>query len=163
MEKREIHCHANFFASNQFRVKLFSIKLLSRKFCEKMVAVKFCNFHTTVWKNEKFSLTKKIFRQSNALVISLIKTLLSRNFCQKCVTLFKSEQFPNCEFIFCNFYVFARISISHEIKPYFDFVIYNSQRIKLVFLNTFYLLISRRIQAVLILLKSRSLLILRHF
>ena len=29
------------FSSNQFRVKLFSKKLLSRKFCEKMVAAKF--------------------------------------------------------------------------------------------------------------------------
>ena len=39
----------------------------------------------TVWKNEKFSLTKKIFRQINSLVISLVKLLLSQNFCQKCV------------------------------------------------------------------------------
>ena len=39
----------------------------------------------TVWKNEKFSLTKKKFRQINYLVISLVKPLLSRNFCQKCV------------------------------------------------------------------------------
>ena len=37
----------------------------------------------TVWKNEKFSLTKEIFRQINFLVISLVKTLLSRNICQK--------------------------------------------------------------------------------
>ena len=40
----------------------------------------------TVWKNEKFSLlTEKIFRQINSLVISLVKPLLSRNFCRKCV------------------------------------------------------------------------------
>ena len=38
---------------------------------------------------------KKSFRQSNSLVISLIKTLLSRNFCQKCVRLNKSQQFPH--------------------------------------------------------------------
>ena len=31
-------------------------------------------------KKEKFTLTKKIFRQINSLVISLVKTLLSRNF-----------------------------------------------------------------------------------
>ena len=43
----------------------------------------------TVWKNEKFSLTKEIFRQIN----SLVKPLLSRNFCQKCVRE-----------IFCNFH-----------------------------------------------------------
>ena len=45
----------------------------------------------TVWKNEKFSLTKKIFRQINSLVISLVKTLLSRNFCQKCMRLNRSN------------------------------------------------------------------------
>ena len=50
---------------------------------------------TLVWKNEKFSITKTFFRQSNSLVISLVKTLLSRNFCQKCVRLNKSQQFPH--------------------------------------------------------------------
>ena len=41
----------------------------------------------TVGKNEKCSLTKKIFRQCqiNSLVTYLVKSLLSRNFCQKCV------------------------------------------------------------------------------
>ena len=38
-----------------------------------------------MWKNEKFSLTKKFFRQINSLVTYLVKPLLSRNFCQKCV------------------------------------------------------------------------------
>ena len=38
-----------------------------------------------MWKNEKFSLTKKIFRQINFLVTYLVKSLLSRNCCQKCV------------------------------------------------------------------------------
>ena len=38
------------------------------------------------WKNEKFSLARKIFRQINSLVLNLFsKPLLSRNFCQKCV------------------------------------------------------------------------------
>ena len=32
--------------------------------------------HTTVWKNEKFSLTKKISRQINYLVTYLVKPLL---------------------------------------------------------------------------------------
>ena len=32
--------------------------------------------------HEKFSLAKKIFRQINSLAISLVKTLLSRNFCR---------------------------------------------------------------------------------
>ena len=47
-----------FFSSNQFRLKLFSKKLLSRKFCEKTVAVKFCNFHT-VFKTYEFSFAKQ--------------------------------------------------------------------------------------------------------
>ena len=38
---------------------------------------------------------KCLFRQINSLVISLVKTLLSQNFCQKCET--KSQQFPHCE------------------------------------------------------------------
>ena len=38
----------------------------------------------TVWKNEKLSLTQKIFRQINSLVTYLVKSLLSRNFYQKC-------------------------------------------------------------------------------
>ena len=38
-----------------------------------------------MWKNEKFSLTKKIFRQINSLVTYFVKSLLSRKFCQNCV------------------------------------------------------------------------------
>ena len=41
----------------------------------------------TVWKNEKYTVTQKKFRQINSLVFSLVKTLLSRNFCQKSVTV----------------------------------------------------------------------------
>ena len=37
-----------------------------------------------MWKNEKFS-HLKIFRQINSLVTYLVKPLLSRNFCQKCM------------------------------------------------------------------------------
>ena len=40
-----------------------------------------------MWKNEKFSLTRKIFRQIDSLVISLVKTLFSLIFCQNCVRL----------------------------------------------------------------------------
>ena len=61
-----------------------------------------------MWKNEKFSLTKKFFRQINSLVTYLVKPLLSRNFCQKnawerlpvistmccdSVTVWKNEEF----------------------------------------------------------------------
>ena len=41
----------------------------------------------TLWKLQKFNLTEKKFSQINYLGISLVKTLLSRNFCQKCVRL----------------------------------------------------------------------------
>ena len=40
---------------------------------------------TTVWKLRKFSLTEIFFREINSLVIYILKTLLSRNFCQKSV------------------------------------------------------------------------------
>ena len=39
----------------------------------------------TVWKKVKFALTQKIFREINSLVISSVKPLVSRNFCQKSV------------------------------------------------------------------------------
>ena len=39
----------------------------------------------TVWKLQNWSLIEKIFREINSLLISLVKTLLSRNFCQKWV------------------------------------------------------------------------------
>ena len=42
-------------------------------------------YYLTVWKNKKFPLTKKVFREINSLVTSIDKTLLSRNFCQKSV------------------------------------------------------------------------------
>ena len=43
---------------------------------------------TVLWKNEKFTVTHKKFRQINSLVFSLVKTLLSRNFCQRSVTVY---------------------------------------------------------------------------
>ena len=44
------------------------------------MAAKFRNLHTTLWKNEKFTLTKVFFRKINSLVIYLVNALLSRNF-----------------------------------------------------------------------------------
>ena len=52
---------------------------------EENTYIGFRNFqfsHCTVWKN---SLTEIFFRQINYLVISLVKPLLSRNFCRKCM------------------------------------------------------------------------------
>ena len=54
---------------------------ISRNFC--MIYRK-RSFVSKVWKNEKFS-PSKLFLQINSLVIYLVKPLLSRNFCQKCV------------------------------------------------------------------------------
>ena len=42
----------------------------------------------TLWKLRKFTLTEKIFRQITYLVISLVKLLLSRNFCQKSMRVY---------------------------------------------------------------------------
>ena len=59
-----------------FSVKsIYSKTLISWNFCEKWWEW----IHSAVWKDEK------IFRQINSLVISLVKPLLSRNFCQKSV------------------------------------------------------------------------------
>ena len=41
VEKREIHCHANFFPSNQVIVKFCSKTLIWRNFCEKKMTVFF--------------------------------------------------------------------------------------------------------------------------
>ena len=70
-------------------------------FCWKII--NFPNFHFTVWKNEKFSLTKKIFRQINSLVLVtyLVKPLLSRNFCQKCMRV-NFRNFHTVKVRFCS-------------------------------------------------------------
>ena len=39
VEKREIHCHANFFPSNQFIVKFFSKTLFQRNFGSKIAKI----------------------------------------------------------------------------------------------------------------------------
>ena len=86
VEKREILSHWKKFRQNNSLVNSLVKPLLSRNFCKKSVRQNFCNFHiVTLWKNEKFSLIKKIFRQIKFLVTYLVKPLLSRNFCQKCV------------------------------------------------------------------------------
>jgi len=77
-KQTKIHSHQKIFVKTTYK------KLISPKFCQKICESKqFVS--STVWKNEKFSLAKKIFRQINSLVTYLVKALLSRNFCQKCV------------------------------------------------------------------------------
>ena len=72
VEKREIHCHAKFFSSNQLRVKFFSKKLISRNFCEKMVAVKFRNFHTVLHWTVQCGKTRKKCFPWNQLYINFL-------------------------------------------------------------------------------------------
>ena len=74
---------SHFFDKNFVKLTFLLKKILKSRFDEKMFGSEF--FHTVVWKNEKFSLTEKTFRQINYLVISLVKPLLSRNFCEKSV------------------------------------------------------------------------------
>ena len=61
---------------------ILMMKLISRKLRIEMILMRI-----TVWKNEKITVTHKKFRQINSLVLSLVKTLLSRNFCQISVTV----------------------------------------------------------------------------
>ena len=63
-----------------------------------------------MWKIEKFTVTQKKFRQINSLVFSLVKTLLSRNFCQKSVTVnFRNFHTVYVLIISCNENDFAKI------------------------------------------------------
>ena len=57
--------------------KIIAFTKFLSKLCEKS--------EFTVWKNEKFTVTEKKFRQINSIVTSLVKALFSRNFCQRYV------------------------------------------------------------------------------
>ena len=78
----KIYSHKNNISSNQlfsnFIMHLVKA-LFSRNFWQKRREINWRRI--TVWKNEKFSLTEIFFRQINYLVISLVKPLLSQNFC----------------------------------------------------------------------------------
>ena len=62
-----------------------------------MILPDFLFVEHTVWKIEKFTVvTQHKFRQINSFVFSLLKTLLSRNFCQRSVTVnFHTVRFEN--------------------------------------------------------------------
>ena len=72
----------------------------------------------TVWKNEKFGLTEKIFRQINSLVICLVKTLLSRNFCQKSVRL-NFYNFHTVKLWFCQIFRQNNALLKKSLKNWF--------------------------------------------
>ena len=65
-------------------VIFFDKPLLSRHFCQFLLSAR----EITMWKSAKFSLLHKIFSMKSVLYFfsnSFVKTLLSRNFRQKCV------------------------------------------------------------------------------
>ena len=68
-------------------VKTAVLHLLYQKPCfhEFNFSSKCVRIQCSVRKNQKSTLTEKIFRQINYLVISIVKPLLSRNFCEKSV------------------------------------------------------------------------------
>ena len=63
---------------SKFAEQKFDKKIVPKN----LVRVFLRNFHTSVmWRHEKFSLTKEIFRQINTLVGYFVKPLLSRKCC----------------------------------------------------------------------------------
>ena len=73
-----------------YRVNFWKFHKVCKRFHEKYVSIRIQSIlpgHSAVWENENFGLAKEIFRQIKSLVISFVKTLLSRNLCQKCVRL----------------------------------------------------------------------------
>ena len=73
-----------------------------------------------MWKNTKFSLTENFFRQISSLVTSLLKTLISRNFCQKCVIV----NFRNFHTALCISLFFGK----NFVKTTFTLIILISQK-----------------------------------
>ena len=60
--------------------------MIWQNFCEKIVAVKFCNFHSvtlTLWSLLDFCITWKLFREINYFVNCLLRKLFSRKFFKK--------------------------------------------------------------------------------
>ena len=86
-----------------------------------------------VWKSEKFSLIEKIFRQINYLVISQVKTLLSRNFCQKCVRLdFQCGNFGNSlSNFFDKTFVKATVLLNKLIQSWFHDIFFKWKTVSL--------------------------------
>ena len=60
--------------------------------------------------------TEKIFRQNAYLVISLVKLLLSRNFCQKCVRVNSRNFHTVCTIHDCTFAILREIKVVVNCK-----------------------------------------------
>jgi len=80
------------------------------------------HYQFTLWKLRKFTLNEKIFRQITYLVISLVKLILSRNFCQKCVRMnfhyFHTVQFINFDTIWLWDDIFYVVDYKVKKVPY---------------------------------------------
>ena len=74
-----------FWCQELFQVVFFNGCSFTWKYGVKLSWIQEKGHTQTVSKNEKFTLTEKIFRHINSLVTSLAKLFLSRNFCQKSV------------------------------------------------------------------------------
>ena len=78
----------------------------------------------TEWKKEKFTLMKKKFREINFLTTYLGKTLFSRNFCQKKVTVnfCKFHSVKSCPL----FFVIVRLLYAHSFLSAPSFSVYKT-------------------------------------
>ena len=79
--------------------------------------ISFFHSERAVWKLQKFFLTQKKFRQINYLVISLVKPLLSRNFCEKSVR----ENFCNFHSCAHPYYNCTKISVGCSLSTFFPY------------------------------------------
>ena len=81
--------------------------------------------HSTVWKIKNL-LSWRIFRQIISLVISVVKTLLSRNFCHKCVRVnFRNKH----TVLYCKLQIYFEknfVKLPEQILLYSDFTKYIS-------------------------------------
>ena len=97
VEKRDIFSHCKKNSSNQLFSNQFSKIIAFTKFLRKR-----CESTVYCGKTRNSLSPKVFFRQISSLVTSLVKTLISRNFCQKSVTVnfhtVEREflQFPHC-------------------------------------------------------------------
>ena len=89
---QRLYCHTAHF--HAILAKVRESNVFTKEITKEMiwrnifsVRVNFWNYHTAQCDKMKhlYTLTKKTFRQMISLVISFVKTLLSRDFCQKWV------------------------------------------------------------------------------
>ena len=96
---------SHFLAKSKIFIKEVTKELISRNiFWVREILCFFhsvCVAHWTAWKNAKFSLTEMFSREISSLVTLLVKTLISRNFCDKSVRvnfrIFHSVHCAQCD------------------------------------------------------------------